>query len=900
LVIKLLFLLIFSLSTLFGSLHTKSAMVYYGGEPSYSMVGIHDYIILQPDLVDEYTHGFKLYKKKIYAYVSIGEIHPGIKQYPLIKKEWVLHENKAWKSKVLDISNKEYQQFLFTFMIEPLLMRGFENFFFDTLDSYQLVAKTPQQRENYKKALINFIHTFHKKYPHAKLILNRGFELIDAVHNDIEAVLFESYFLGLGGTDLGYKIVSKQDREWLDIWIKKIQSYNLDVISLDYIDDSQINSPIVQQDIDYIASKGMIPVVSNRELNIYSKSSKNAIKREIFTLIDESKVDRIFQSAHRHGDLVLNYLGYIQNIHDIHKGLPPITKMLHYAGVIIWLEDVEKTGTKELFNWILQLIQRGIKVTFVETFAGLENTKYLKKLGIKYKEIQETQSVIGYKDELIGFEIDPSTSMTNQRLKVKGELKKLLVMQLANNKKSTLAAIMPWGGFAFEGSFLTELQGDELFIMNPFLFFQESLHLKKLLVPDNTTQNGTRLMFSHIDGDGMINRVEATKNKLSGDVILNKILKRYKTPHSVSVIGAEIDKNGLFPALANRTQRIAKYMYALSNVEPATHTFTHPFFWSKIVNDSLPEQYRLKVKGYHFSMENELTKPLEFINKHLLKKGKKPRAKTVFWSGDCAPKKEALAYTYKHNILNINGGDTTITNDRPWLANIAPIGLKRGNYYQVYTGQQNENIYTNEWLGPFWGFKKVVQTFKLTNSPRRFKPIDIYYHLYSGSKVASLRALEYVFNWTLKQDILPIFTSEYIPKVMDFYEISMANEGDEWLFEGMRNLKTLRIEQKDAGIDFKKSQGVVGLKHFETHTYLHIEPKKEKIFVTIDNQAYKKQNYLESANAKLIRFKKYKNYQEYRFEGYLPLKVKFHLQENCSVTHLSKRAKKGTIKLFCK
>ena len=37
-------------------------------------------------------------------------------------------------------------------------------------------------------------------------------------------------------------------------------------------------------------------------------------------------------------------------------------------------------------------------------------------------------------------------------------------------------------------------------------------------------------------------------------------------------------------------------MFSLPNVEGATHTFTHPFFWAKIKNDNLDPQYRLKVK----------------------------------------------------------------------------------------------------------------------------------------------------------------------------------------------------------------------------------------------------------------------------------------------------------------
>ena len=83
-----------------------------------------------------------------------------------------------------------------------------------------------------------------------------------------------------------------------------------------------------------------------------------------------------------------------------------------------------------------------------------------------------------------------------------------------------------------------------------------------------------------------MNRVEGDYNRFSGDVIYEEILKPYKIPHSVSVIGAEIDDNGLYPKIAPQLQQIAKKMYALPNVEPATHTFTHALYWKMIYNNN--------------------------------------------------------------------------------------------------------------------------------------------------------------------------------------------------------------------------------------------------------------------------------------------------------------------------
>ena len=878
---RFIFVFLFVYSSLFGALSDKSAIVYYGDKISYPMVGIHDYIIVQPDLTNTNTHGFSVYKEKMYAYVSIGEIDKTIPEYKKIKKEWILAENKVWDSKVLDIKNPQYQHFLFNEMIEPKIKAGFKNFFFDTIDSYHIVAKTDKQRADSEKALALFINTFHKKYPHAKLIINRGFEIIDKVHNSLEAVLFESYYYGLGEKKLNYKEVDKSGREWLDVHINKIKSYGLNIIAVDYLENP--NSELSKKIVDDIKLKGMIPYVARRELDTYGKSSKNPIKREILTLIDESQYDRIFLGAHQYGALPLEYMGYIQKLYDVSKNttLPKMKDMNRYAGVIVWLTKMYKKSDL-LIQWILDLQEIGVRVVFVDNF-GMPIDEKLEKLDIKvsiYDDLKDKSKKIIVKDSMIGYEIEPYIPNSMNYLELlKG--KALFTLSDAKDNKSTMSALMPWGGYVLSESFMIELGKDNIWIINPFDFFQQALNLKPLLVPDPTTHNGKRLLFTHIDGDGIMNRVEWNPSLFSGDTILNDILKRYKIPHSVSVIGAEIDDNGLYPKIASKLQNIAKKMYKLENVEGATHTFTHPFFWNKIVNDNLSSEYRLKVKGYKFSLDREIKGSLQDINTKLLPKGK-PLANIVFWSGDCAPTEIVLDNIYKNKILNINGGDTYISNSNPWLSYIAPYGLERGEYYQVYTGAQNENVFTNNWLGPFWGFKKVVQTFKLTNSPRRFKPIDIYYHLYSGSKRASLNALKYVFDWSIKQDVMPIFTSEYIPKVMDYYTVSMAEEDDIWLFDGMRNLKTVRIEEPDVKIDINKSQNILGFNHFENHTYIHLY-NKNKALISKKKKGIETQPYLISANGEVTDYYSTNNKFSMSLKGHVDLKFEVYIPSECKV-----------------
>ncbi len=819
-VLKVFFVLLIFTSTVYSDLYKKSAIFYYGKAISYPMVGIHDYIFVEPKNTNIYTHGFSLYKNKIYAHINLDG------EYAVVLKK-----------------------------IDSLLNKGYENLY---LEDKNFTPKT----------LIDILKWIHSKYPKIKVALNTSENNLAQVYKYLEIIVVKK---------LSYTHLAK------------LKSYGIDIVDIEF--KSLHDKEKIEEKMKELIDRGVIPYITSR-YNDYGYSSKKAIKREILTLIDESgDDDRMTLGAHQYGALPLEYLGYIQKLYDASKGLPNIEDLNHYAGVVIWL-DKEYTKPIEIIKFVKELEKKEIKVVFVNNFGARVDNYLLKQLGIDIFDSDassESKKTIVQRDDMIGFEAEPLLSAST--LYFLPENSKPLYTYEDNHKfRSIPAAITPWGGYVMGEAFMVEFHDKNIWIINPFKLFQEALRLKPLVIPDPTTENGNRLLFTHVDGDGIMNVVESNPELFSGDVLLEKILKPFKIPHSISVIGAEIDPDGLYPKLSKRLSKIVKDMYALPNVEAATHTFTHPFYWGKIKNGFLPLKYRLKVKNYNFSYDREIKQCLSDINtKHLPKM--KAKANTVFWSGDCSPRENTLEYIYKNNILNINGGDTTISNANPWLTEIAPLGLERGEYYQIFTGAQNENVFTNDWLGPFWGFKRVVQTFKLTNSPRRLKPIDVYYHIYSGSKTASLNALKYIFKWVIKQDVMPIYTSAYIPKAMDYFTVSMANEGDEWLIAGMRDLKTLRIEKKDASIDLKKSKTALGIKHFENHTYISLDNSQNHYIKVSNNQNYKKSSYLISSNAKIVDFKNGIKNKRMTFDGEVDLKLNYNIPNGCRIKSVPKEDK---------
>ena len=873
----LLFILLSVISGYAGSFD-KSAAVYYGEDISYSNLGLHEYIIVESDNISSYTHGFKTYKKKIYAYVSIGEASSYRKYFKDIKEEWKIAENKRWNSVVMDISDDEYHEFMYEQVIQPLVDKGYANFFFDTLDSYQIAAKNEEERKRYEAGLIRFIKKFKQRFTDSKLIVNRGFEIMDDIHQELDAVLFESLFYGLSSNTLSYTKVEEEDRKWLLTQVEKVQSYGLDVIGVDYMQSQEKEK--IDEMLEKFEKLGIIPYISNKKLDRYGSSSKQALKREILILHNTSD-NQQFEYLHKLLSFPLEYLGYVPITKHIDEGLPNKDLMSRYKAVIVWSQVVVK-NTVDYENWVKSLVDENIKVLFLNSFGVADDSALCSFLNINKvsnkADILDKQT-IRHKSKMIGFESDLHlnyTSMLYQPINAQ----ELVVIDNSASQKSVPIAKMSWGGYALSEMLITYYGDDALWITNPFDFFKMTLELDDIPVPDPTTQTGRRLLFAHIDGDASMNRAEWDPHSYSIGITYDKVLKRYTIPQSVSIVEGEISAQGLYPKESAALEEIAKKIYSLEHVEAATHTYSHPFQWGKIMDGNLSEEYRLKLKGYDFSIDKEIRGSLGYINNHLLPQSKK-QAKTVFWTGDCLPTKEVLAYTYRYDLLNINGGDTFITNDKPWISRIAPYGLKLGEYYQVFVGAQNENVYTDHFTGTFWGYKKAIQTFELTNKPRRFKPIDIYYHFYSASKTASLRALEEVYAWALSQETMPIYTSEYIPKVLEFYDLSMYKVDNGWRFEGMNELKTLRLDSMDTKVLYSGSQSVLGEKKEGKSTYVHLNTDEEDIRLEFGEK--RDENYLIDTNAEVLSYKRTQKEVSFTLKGHVNIVLNYHLKEGCEL-----------------
>ena len=219
---------------------------YYGPDIPWEALGAFDVAVVEPGHVGANGWAHRLNPDTLVAaYISVGEVHPTRPYFAQLRPEWRLGENTAWGSVVVDQAAPGWNAFYLAQVIKPLWDRGFRAFFLDTLDSFNLVAKTPEAQQRQAAGLASLIREIKRSYPDAKLIFNRGFEVLPQVHPLAWAVAAESLYRGWDAGRQEYREVPPADRDWLLAQLRRCRDeYKLPVIAIDYV-------PPTQRDLEF-------------------------------------------------------------------------------------------------------------------------------------------------------------------------------------------------------------------------------------------------------------------------------------------------------------------------------------------------------------------------------------------------------------------------------------------------------------------------------------------------------------------------------------------------------------------------------------------------------------------------------------------------------------------------
>ncbi len=873
---------------------SPSVAFYYADSPPTDILAQYDWVVLESDHVTPpQQKALRRFGTELFAYVSLGEAERFRDSHQQLDRKMFSGENRGWNSDIVDVTHPDWQKYLLEQRIPMLWEQGYRGFFLDTLDSYQ-VSHDEKDWPAQQAALIGIIEKIKQKYPQAKLILNRGFEFVDKVADKVDALAVESLYAGWDQKNKKYREVSEKDRQWLRPQLARVRQLGLEVIVIDYLppEEKQKARKIARQ----VLEQGFIPWVSTPQLDYIGSGSITPIPRRVLMLYDsklEPQGQYHFSNLHFYAELPLEYLGYVPVMHDIQEGLPQSQLADRYAGVVTWFAG--KTKVKGYGKWLQRLIHAGGKIVMFGN-SGLQNEDMLLQLfGLERAAVPRSPLSIGGDKAMMGFEIRPRIPRHGlEYFRLVKNSKSLVHMYVQDSDDHQYPVVVSgdWGGMALR-PWDVEISFDETarWVINPFLFLQQALQLADIPMPDMTTENGSRLWLNHIDGDGFLNRAEMPGNPYAAEVIYEKILKKYRYPHTVSIVEGEIGPAGLYPEASPELEAIARKIFSLPNVELASHSYSHPFVWMLLKEGASSKQgYTLPIQDYRFDLRREIQGSIDYINTRLAPANKK--AGVFLWTGDAFPGEKALQLVEENGLVAMNGGETQINDLKPFLSFVSPSTRTVGTWLQIYAPVMNENIYTNNWQGPYYGFRRVIETFRLTDKPRRLKPIGIYYHFYSGSKPAALKALEQIYQWAEKQETFPLYVSDYISRVMAWRQMGVARLPDNGLlYQGGEQLRTLRWKTGHASPDFSRSSGVAGVRRLHDGDYIHLNgDNKVRLYF---QKTAARAPYLLRANGRIIHWQSEGGNIDFRMHAEVPLQVVFYSgYTNCQLSSSRKIVRK--------
>jgi polysaccharide biosynthesis protein PelA len=860
---------------------------YYGAQPPWDDLQAFDLVVVDPGHVPNPTQPVLPQTERV-AYVSVGEVHPSRAYASKIPKAWLKGDNKDWGSRLIDQAAPDWPRFFSDSVIDPLWAVGYRSFFLDTLDSYHLFAKTPEEKAGQEAGMVALVMELKRRHPQAKLIFNRGFEILDRTYQQVAFVAAESLFQGYDAGKNSYRPVPAADREWLLGQFKRIKDeYRLPIIAIDYVPRN--DRALARSTAKQIEAQGFIPWVATPDLASLGVGSVEVMPRRV--LIVHSRLANEFElreiEAVRMATMPLNYLGYAVEYVD-YRHLPESALAGRYAGVVLWLgERGSSADRKNLNTWIEQRVDENVPVAAIGEIGPLLDSPLNAKLGFVQKSEGDGGSsvVITQQSRMMGFERQPRPQ-ANEFTPLTIKNGRPLLTLGKGKAQQIAAALTSWGGYAMAPFALTTLANEKeaRWVVDPFVFFKEALRLPDMPVPDVTTESGRRMLLVHMDGDGFVSRSELPGNPFAGEVLRDRVVKKFPVPMAISVIEAELSPQGLYPQFSQQLEAVARDVFRAPNVEIASHSYTHPFNWEKAQGVGEAAQgYHLSIPGYRLNLQREIEGSIRYIETRLAPPGKK--ATLFLWTGNTVAGREAIALTKKQGVLNMNGGDTVATQTRPTVTQVEGLGMYFGDQFQVFAPNQNENVYTNNWTGPFSGFERVIETFEFTEKPRRLKPINIYFHTYLTTKLAGLRSLEKVFDYALKQETTPVFASDYVRKVESFLHVAVARTAAGWRVRGAGNLHTVRAPATLGLPDLALSESVAGYKSNSQETYLHLAgPSVELVFAPQPINTVR----LDSANATLESVERSASASTttYRWTlaGHVPLQFTLAHAVRCRVT----------------
>lgn len=630
---------------------------------------------------------------------------------------------------------------------------------------------------------------------------------------------------------------------------------------------------------------------------------------------------------HTKAEMPLNWLGYVLDYHDFRTSLPyDAVDDPTVVAVLTWFNQGSMKDPDGYLDWALKMAEAGKKFIIFDDLGFLARAdgravadpgkarRFLSYLGIEmgddWTDITFDTEIIHRDPEFYDYERRMGGHLPPYQLmqpRDRNTRSMLTVRNRQSGDEASVFLISPNAAYVQTGwaYYKDPVYFQTQWYVNPFALFTRLLGGGVRPVPDATTLSGRRIYYSHIDGDGWRNVSLVPPYKkdqvYSARVVMEEAIKPYPDlPITVGPIAADLDPDW---SGDEEAQQIARELFELPQVEVAHHTFSHPFEWgffedytaekeapfvrlynnpsidawgADVVKGQTQQVVSLKdaydqprgFGSFPFDLEREFGPAADVVNQ-FAPPGKK--VEIVLWSGDTSPTEGMIRASRQAGLLNLNGGDSRYDPEFPSVSYVPPIGFKAGSEQQIYASNSNENTYTDLWSGRYFGFRDLIHTLRNTENPRRLKPINVYYHMYSGERTNALNGLLANLDYVRSQRVTPVKASEFARIGEGFFATWFQVDGPlSWTVHDRGTLQTIRFDDADGLMpDMRASTGVLGFNRHQGSLYVALDAVVETPrIVLLENGPSPRTPYLVEARWQISDLQIYPDQIVFRANGF--------------------------------
>lgn len=737
---------------------------HYGTRIPSDLIAAYDQVVVEPEHVTNLA-AFRGGSAKPVAYLSVGEVAQGDARAKQIEKAWVIAENDAWSSRVMDLESAGYQAWLFA-RFEALWARGYRGFFLDTLDSYRLAA-SERRDEGLRRGLVHIIRTFAQRHPDATLLLNRGFEVLPDVKDVVDGVVAESLFDRWDPASQSYRRVPEADRRWLTAELTRVRDeLGLPVTVIDYRPEAE--RPQARETARKIAALGFEPWVANATLDAVGVGSLEILPRRVLILhndpVTTDPVTTSVPDGVRFLTPVLEYLGYVPEPRRVPADLAELDRELGegYQGIITWF------GSSSLppgyADWMAAQQRRGLRFVLFGAPGFDVASARGKALGLSLVAPASASAARAVeRDALVGFEAEPpQRPFDGPLVALREEPGSRVHLRLRDElgREGVAVATTAWGGFALSHVLaLRGLDGERAWVIDPLSFLRRALSLPDAPMPNVTTENGRRLALRLVRPEGLA------------------ALAGYGQPTNAAALGAWLSAGHAWPhALATRSSDPA------TPVSPADGAAARGLlelgFFERA--DLVPGSTRARggrlslteVSGLFAPSARRPVEGSSLVSRDAFGSGRSGRHLV---SGGVA----GLDSSRRDDHTRDDHTRDDHTRDLAARAVVGPIALDA-----LFLPSGGPQAYP---------YRDVLRTLEATDSPRRLAPVLVDYHGYLLGSPGGRSALGSILAALEQSELYPLFVSEYVARARAFTEVVVARALDgSFRYFGGEALRTVR------------------------------------------------------------------------------------------------------------